>query len=98
MIFESNLSTHVTPEMLNSAFEWANRNNNGKGQAQVAMEAPKTLQEGCSTYLVAALDPSIEGMPADCGGSRKMLTILGSSGGLCCSSDCAGPCKGEGKY
>lgn len=26
------------------------------------MEAPKTLQEGCATSLVAALDPSIAGM------------------------------------
>jgi hypothetical protein len=61
VILESNLSTHVTPEMWGSAFEWANRNNKGDEQAQVAMEAPKTLQEGCSTSLVAALDPSIEG-------------------------------------
>jgi hypothetical protein len=62
VILESNLSTHVTPEMWNSAFEWANRNNKGDEQFPVTMETPKTLQEGCSTSLVAALDPSIEGM------------------------------------
>lgn len=55
---ESNLSTHVTPEMFTSALEIANQNSNGK---KVEMEQPKTLQEGCSTALVAALDPSIEG-------------------------------------
>ncbi|PMD66338.1 NAD(P)-binding protein [Hyaloscypha bicolor E] len=61
VILESNLSTHVTPEMWNSAFEWANRNNKGDEQVPVAMETPKTVQEGCSTSLVAALGPSIEG-------------------------------------
>jgi len=61
---ESNLSTHVTQEMWTSAFEWANRGNKGEEQAQVEMEEPKTLQQGCSTSLVAALDPSIEGMMA----------------------------------
>ena len=62
MILEANLSTHVTPETWNSAFEWANRNNKGDEQVPVAMETTKTLQEGCSTSLIAALDPSIEGM------------------------------------
>ncbi|PMD36474.1 NAD(P)-binding protein [Hyaloscypha variabilis F] len=70
VILESNLSTHVTQEMWTSAFEWANRGNKGEEQAQVAMEEPKTLQQGCSTSLVAALDPSIEestgGLLQDC--------------------------------
>jgi hypothetical protein len=60
VILESNLSTHVTPKMWTSAFEWANRNNKGDEQAQVIMEEPKTLQQGSSTSLIAALDPSLE--------------------------------------
>jgi hypothetical protein len=77
------LSTHVTPEMWGSAFEWANRNNNGDNQVQVAMEEPKTLQQGCSTSLVAALDPSIEGMIAIALKMYyQMLIVLESSGGL----------------
>lgn len=57
LVMESNLSNHVTPDMFASALEIANANSNGK---KVEMEQPKTLQEGCSTALVAALDPSIE--------------------------------------
>ncbi|KAH7336129.1 hypothetical protein BKA65DRAFT_527065 [Rhexocercosporidium sp. MPI-PUGE-AT-0058] len=57
-VLESNLSNHVTPEMFTTALEIANKNSNGK---KIEMEAPKTLQQGCSTVLVAALDPSIEG-------------------------------------
>ncbi|KAL5317363.1 hypothetical protein ACEPPN_014458 [Leptodophora sp. 'Broadleaf-Isolate-01'] len=57
-VLESNLSNHVTPDMFTAALEIMNKNSNGK---KVEMEAPKTLQQGCSTALVAALDPSIEG-------------------------------------
>ncbi|KAH9224792.1 hypothetical protein DL95DRAFT_473426 [Leptodontidium sp. 2 PMI_412] len=57
-VLESNLSNHVTPDMFTAALEIMNKNSNGK---KVEMEAPKTLQQGCSTVLVAALDPSIEG-------------------------------------
>ncbi|KAH8793871.1 hypothetical protein BGZ57DRAFT_937868 [Hyaloscypha finlandica] len=55
LILEANLSTHVTPETWNTAFEWANRNNKGDKQVPVAMETTKTLQDGCSTSLIAAL-------------------------------------------
>ncbi|KAG4430924.1 hypothetical protein IFR05_013598 [Cadophora sp. M221] len=57
-VLESNLSNHVTPDMFTAALEIMNKNSNGK---KVEMEAPKTLQQGCSTVLIAALDPSIEG-------------------------------------
>ncbi|PVH84908.1 NAD(P)-binding protein [Cadophora sp. DSE1049] len=57
-VLESNLSNHVTPDMFSAALVIMNENSNGK---QVEMEAPKTLQQGCSTPLVEALDPSIEG-------------------------------------
>lgn len=100
MILESNLSTHVTPEMWNSAFEWANRNNKGDEQVPVAMETPKTVQEGCSTSLVAALDPSIEGtMIIPLKSFGKMLMMPESGGGLL--QDCAvrpiGKAHAEGK-
>jgi hypothetical protein len=88
VILESNLSTHVTPEMWGSAFEWANRNNKGDNQVQVAMEEPKTLQQGCSTSLVAALDPPIEGMmELSWKLFGRMLTTPESNGGLL--QDCA---------
>jgi len=57
-VLESNLSNHVTPDMFSAALVIMNENSDGK---QVEMEAPKTLQQGCSTPLVAALDPSIKG-------------------------------------
>jgi hypothetical protein len=45
------------------------------------MEPPKALQEVCSTALVVALDPSIEGTECDsC--PWEMPTITGSSGGF----------------
>lgn len=44
--------------MFSAALVIMNENSDGK---QVEMEAPKTLQQGCSTPLVAALDPSIKG-------------------------------------
>lgn len=84
MILESNLSTHVTPEMWNSAFEWANRNNKGDEQAQVIMEEPKSLQQGCSTSLIAALDPSLESKSYDIHVKllEKILMTPESTGGL----------------
>jgi hypothetical protein len=44
--------------MWTAALKIANETSQGK---KVELEAPKTLQEGCSTALVATLDPSIEG-------------------------------------
>ncbi|KAH9204291.1 hypothetical protein DL95DRAFT_529323 [Leptodontidium sp. 2 PMI_412] len=58
LVMESNLSNHVTPEMFASALEIGNKD---RGEKELVMPQAKTLQEGCSTALVAALDPSIEG-------------------------------------
>jgi hypothetical protein len=82
VILESNLSTYVTPEMWISAFEWANRNNKRDEQAQVILEEPKTLQQGCSTSLVAALGPSIESTIKHAKLHEKLLMIPESTGGL----------------
>ncbi|TVY36418.1 Short-chain dehydrogenase-like protein [Lachnellula subtilissima] len=56
LIMESNLGKHVTPESWQSALTIANETSGGK---EIKMEEPKTLQQGASTALVAALDPSI---------------------------------------
>ncbi|KAE8451268.1 hypothetical protein EG329_004433 [Mollisiaceae sp. DMI_Dod_QoI] len=58
LVLESNLSGHVTPDMWTAALKIATETSGGK---TTELEQPKTLQEGCSTVLVAALDPSIEG-------------------------------------
>ncbi len=58
-MLESNLAKHLTDEMWGKALEAASAATNGK---VAEMEAPKTLQQGCATSLVAALDPAIEGM------------------------------------
>jgi len=56
LVMESNLNNHVTPEMWTAGLALAQES----GGDQI-MEAPKTLQEGCATTLVAALDPTITG-------------------------------------
>ncbi|TVY48518.1 Short-chain dehydrogenase-like protein [Lachnellula occidentalis] len=55
-VMESNLGKHVQPESWTSALTIANETSGGK---EIKMEQPKTLQQGASTALVAALDPSI---------------------------------------
>lgn len=72
-----------------------------EGDPDFEFEAPKTLQEGCSTSLVAALDPSIEGKPCNYyTPSWKILMInrikRWISPRLCRSSGCARLCQGEG--
>ncbi|KUJ20989.1 NAD(P)-binding protein [Mollisia scopiformis] len=57
LVLESNLSGHVTPDMWTSALKIANEATEG---SITELEVPKTLQEGSSTPLVAALDPTIE--------------------------------------
>jgi len=59
VILESNLSSHVTGDMWAKAAEMANAGKKA-GDPEFALDSPKTLQEGCSTSLVAVLDPSIE--------------------------------------
>ncbi|KAF7853557.1 uncharacterized protein EAF02_011862 [Botrytis sinoallii] len=50
----SNLQAHVTSEMWSNVLQQISESSGGQ-----EFEPPKTLQEGCSTTLVAALDPSI---------------------------------------
>ncbi|KAM0318154.1 hypothetical protein ACHAO8_001846 [Botrytis cinerea] len=52
----SNLQAHVTPDMWSNVLQQISELSGGQ-----EFEPPKTLQEGCSTTLVAALDPSISG-------------------------------------
>ncbi|KAM0127047.1 hypothetical protein ACHAPC_009972 [Botrytis cinerea] len=52
----SNLQAHVTPDMWSNVLQQISESSGGQ-----EFEPPKTLQEGCSTTLVAALDPSISG-------------------------------------
>jgi len=56
VVTESNLSAHLTPEMWGVVMKALEASTGGD---PTKMEAPKTLQEGCATSLVAALDPSI---------------------------------------
>lgn len=51
----------VSPETFAQGIKMANDANGGE---PAPMEEQKTLEQGCSTTLVAALDPSIKGM--DC--------------------------------
>ncbi|KAG4030267.1 hypothetical protein MFRU_012g00130 [Monilinia fructicola] len=50
----TNLQAHVTPDLWSNAMQQLLESSGGQD-----FEPPKTLQEGCSTTLVAALDPSI---------------------------------------
>ncbi|RAL58295.1 hypothetical protein DID88_006408 [Monilinia fructigena] len=50
----TNLQAHVTPCMWSDAMQQISESSGGQD-----FEPPKTLQEGCSTTLIAALDPSI---------------------------------------
>lgn len=56
LVLESNLSGHVSPESWKTAMKTAFDSTGGR---VTEMEKPKTLQEGCSTTLTAAFDPSI---------------------------------------
>ncbi|KAH7360599.1 short-chain dehydrogenase [Rhexocercosporidium sp. MPI-PUGE-AT-0058] len=56
LVMESNLSAHLTPEMWETVMKAIKATTGGDA---AKMETPKTLQEGCATSLVAALDPSI---------------------------------------
>lgn len=55
---ESNLSAHLTPEIWGTVMKVLEASTGGD---PTKMETPKTLQEGCATSLVAALDLSIAG-------------------------------------
>ncbi|ESZ97645.1 hypothetical protein SBOR_1961 [Sclerotinia borealis F-4128] len=50
----TNLQSHVTPDMWSDVMQQVSDTSGGQ-----EFEPAKTLQEGCSTTLVAALDPSI---------------------------------------
>ncbi|KAH9222843.1 hypothetical protein DL95DRAFT_518374 [Leptodontidium sp. 2 PMI_412] len=56
VVMESNLSAHLTPEMWGTVMKVLEASTGGD---PTKMETPKTLQEGCATSLVAALDLSI---------------------------------------
>ncbi|MCJ1254629.1 hypothetical protein MMC24_002444 [Lignoscripta atroalba] len=58
LILESNLqgNTAISQELFMEGIALATEANGGK---PLVMETPKTLQQGCATILVAALDPSI---------------------------------------
>jgi hypothetical protein len=78
----SNLASHITPDSWADALKVACETSGGK---TTELEPAKTLQEGCSTTLVAALDPSIEGefvIPRTTFGPECVLINLGSSGGF----------------
>ena len=72
VILGTNLLANVTPDMFADGFKVATEKNDGK---PVEMEAGKTLEAGCSTTLVAALDPAIVdksgGLLTDCGITKK---------------------------
>ncbi|KAL9576206.1 MAG: hypothetical protein Q9212_007297 [Teloschistes hypoglaucus] len=57
LITSSNLHNNVSQEMFMEGWKIAVEANGGR---PVAMEEPKSLEAGCSTTLVAALDPSIK--------------------------------------
>ncbi|KAL8661258.1 MAG: hypothetical protein Q9202_005742 [Teloschistes flavicans] len=61
LITSSNLHNNVSQEMFMEGWKIAVEANGGK---PVAMEEPKSLEAGCSTTLVAALDPSIKSIPS----------------------------------
>ncbi|KAL5326856.1 hypothetical protein ACEPPN_004545 [Leptodophora sp. 'Broadleaf-Isolate-01'] len=56
VVMESNLSAHLTPEIWGTVMKVLEASTGGD---PTKMETPKTLQEGCATSLVAALDLSI---------------------------------------
>ena len=58
LITSSNLMNNVSQEMFMDGWKIAVEANGGK---PVAMEEAKPLEAGCSTALVAALDPALKG-------------------------------------
>jgi hypothetical protein len=81
VVFGTNLvaSSGVPEDSLYEGIRLANLNARNAGRPST-VEEPKTLEQGCATTLVAALDPALEGMALAPVGENEMLMNLGSSG------------------
>ncbi|KAJ8065611.1 hypothetical protein OCU04_006286 [Sclerotinia nivalis] len=91
----TNLQAHVTPDMWSDVMHQVSEASGGQ-----EFEPPKTLQEGCSTTLVTALDPSISCIPSHLlstiprHGTDHSTRIIGWISPRLCSQACTSGLRG----